>query len=190
MKRYILLSILAIVSITTNTFGQQEKNTAHGTDKGAKAFILNMNALNSVVQAYNKENIPYTNKINGKNFHYWIRYGDPIRTDNVSIVKQLEDGTFTQEKALDSFSRRELEKCYYEVYPFRTFEQSNRSMYCKNTDRSSYEPEHLSFIEQLQSDKCVLCMFANDKQVIVANAQGLPQQVCKALQLKKAADID
>ena len=60
----------------------------------------------------------------------------------------------------------------------------------QDTKRSAYEPEHLFFIEKIQSDKCVLCMFGDDKQVIVANAKGLPQEVCKALELKRSADID
>lgn len=164
--------------------------------KGVKAFVINLNRSYSVVEGYDKENIPYTNKINGKCLLNWIQHfdsGDRMKSDNVSVLKQLEDGSFTQERSLDSFSSTELYKCSREVRAFRTFEESDRSTYAiaaGNRERAAYEPEHLDFIEQLKSDKCVLCVFGNDKNIIVANAQGLPEQVCKALELKRSADID
>lgn len=185
MKKQIIFTGLMLGCISSAVFSAAEKS-----NKGERAFRININGWASVVERYDRDNIPHTNKINGKHFGDWIRYAAPMRTDNVSVVKQSEDGTFGQERALDSFNKKELEKCEYEVAPFRTFEQSYRSMYAGNrTERSAYEPEHLSFIEQIQSDKCVLCMF-NDKQVIVAGAKGLPQEVCKALELKRSADID
>lgn len=192
MKKQMIFVMFVSVWVINGLSASESQEDNNSKDKNEKAFIINVNGWDSVVKGYDRENIPHTNKINGSHFRSWLYYGDQMRTDNISVVNQLEDGTFTQERLLDSFSRRELEKCYHEVAPFRTFEETNRTSYAiykGNTERSAYDPEHLSFVEQIQSDKCVLCIFGNDKQVIVVNAKGLPEQVCKALEIKRTADI-
>lgn len=56
-------------------------------------------------------------------------------------------------------------------------------------DWKKYDEEHLYLVEQLKSNKCVLCKHGT-KQTIVMNARGLPQDVCDQLKLKRIKEVE
>lgn len=192
MKKQILFSLLIIAGITTNVFCQQEKNTTHDTKKNAKAFLIQFGQEASVIEELSKKGIPFIHEINGYTIWSWIKYPDWTNSDNVmqnvSIIQQMQDGTFSEAKLLSTFSRDQLANCYDVIEPYKTFAESDKNQY-KVYSWRLYSADHLDLVEKLKSDKCVLCKHSNNKQTIVTNAQGSPEKVCNALNLVRQAKI-
>ena len=194
-----MLMLLLASCIACNTFADQSKDDVKVEDSKEEASVLAFTPFlgshdyynkhaKETVDGYKVHNIACTDKVNGTSFNEWVKrdcYTSNMRTDNISIVKALPDGGFSDPRKLDTFDRDKLHKGSKSVVALvHSEDKSYAGAELKEDKFPSIDKDHLSLVLSLTGERCVLCTRDGENIIITdsfpfkSRKEKNPQEVC------------